>query len=150
MINKLKSSNIRYIRAVLAFETACVILLVLYSHSFWSLICTDGYKTCLSNSLTMTPLNFLILSLFRPFTFAPQVYLTYLAGHTFSPPILSIMLIIGGSLLSTTLMYGIGRILSRRWAIQWLRTNMPETLRLFQYHDFKIVLGLRISSWRLI
>lgn len=138
-----KETFAKYIRVVVIFQLLVVLGLALYSYFFWHLICGDNYKTCLADGIVMKPTTFILLSILRPFVFTPHIFMSYLAGQTFSPIVATLLTAIG-STLSYTVMYGIGRLISQKFSINWMKANIPETLRLFQYHDFKIVLATRL------
>ncbi len=133
----------KQVRAVLIFEGLILTGLGLVSYFFWRGVCDDTLKSCLADGATAKVLTFLALSLIRPLVFTPILFVEVLAGDAFGPYWGTLLNAIG-CVLSGILVWGIAKLLGRKLAKPWLKSNLPATFKFIHSQDYKLVFASRL------
>ncbi len=142
-------SYARQVRAVLLIELAILTFAFVVALSFWTNLCDGGtLESCLATAnadgtLTKSPLTFLLLSAVRPFVFTPFFFVAAIGGNAFGP-VLGAILTALGSVLSCLAVFGITKLIGRRLAKPWLRSNLPATFKLLRSQDYKLAFAMRL------
>ena len=99
--------------------------------------------SCLTGEHLPRVIGFLLLSMIRPFIFTPLIFMALLSGKTFGPWLGTLMTTLG-SLLSCLSVFGIGKMLGKRFTKPWLRSNLPATFKFIRSQDYKVVFAARL------
>ena len=135
--------HFKQIRAVLAVELAILACLFVFAFIFWHQLCSNSLDSCLVEDGSPRVITFLVLSAIRPFVFTPLAFIAILSGKAFGPW-LGTLLTAVGSLLSCLSVFGIGKLLGKRYTKPWLSTNLPATFKFIRSQDYKIVFAARL------
>lgn len=128
---------------VLLIEALIVAGLMFVSTFFWTSICGDSLKSCVSYDTALGPITFLLLSALRPFVFTPFFFMGMIAGPAFGTLHGAAYTLIGG-LASTVIIASIGRILGKQLVTPWMTANLPQTSEFIRQQDYKIAFFLRL------
>lgn len=128
---------------MLAVELAILACLFVFAFFFWHQFCSDSLDSCLAGDQGPRVITFLILSAIRPFVFTPLAFMAILSGKAFGPW-LGTLLTAVGSLLSCLSVFGIGKLLGRRYTKPWLSNNLPATFKFIRSQDYKAVFAARL------
>ena len=128
---------------VLLIEALIVAGLMFVSTFFWTSICGDSLKSCVSYDTALGPITFLLLSALRPFVFTPFFFMGMIAGPAFGTLHGAAYTLIGG-LASTVIIASIGRILGKQLVTPWMTANLPQTSEFLRQQDYKIAFFLRL------
>lgn len=135
--------NSKQFRIVLIAELIMLSIMALTAYGSWELICDDTWRSCVAEGDESGWLNYLILSVFRPFLFTPILVMAMIGGEVFGDPMGAVMAALGAT-LSAIPIYIAGDYLGRKLVRPWLRCHLPSSWKLIQTHDYKIVF---ISRW---
>lgn len=130
-------------RAVLAIELLLLTMIALVAYGFWRTLCDTSLESCLATGPIAKPTTFILLSIIRPFVFTPLFFVAVVAGKSFGPVTGALLTTIGG-LLSTLVVFFAVRILGKKLAKPWLRSNLPATFRFIHSQDYKIIFAARL------
>jgi uncharacterized membrane protein YdjX (TVP38/TMEM64 family) len=136
-------SYAKQVRAVLIFEAVILAGLGLISYFFWRQVCDDTLQSCLADGTTAKVFTFLMLSFIRPLVFTPILFVNVLAGDAFGPYWGTLLNAIG-SVTSGLLVWGLAKLLGRRLAKPWLKSNLPATFKFVHSQDYKLVFATRL------
>lgn len=113
------------------------------AYGFWGWLCAGGLDSCIASGPIAGPMTFLLLSAIRPFVFTPLLFVAIVGGRTFGPWGGALLTAIG-ALLSCLWVFAIVKVIGRRLAKPWLRSNLPATFKFIRSQDYKIVFALRL------
>jgi uncharacterized membrane protein YdjX (TVP38/TMEM64 family)/pimeloyl-ACP methyl ester carboxylesterase len=136
-------SYAKQVRAVLIIELLIILSACLIAFLFWTNLCDTSLKTCVSSGAVLGPAGFLLLAALRPLVFTPFLFVAILGGDVFGPywgTLLSAL----GAVASAMIVFGITKLVGKRLAKPWLRSNLPATHKLIRSQDYKLVFGLRL------
>jgi uncharacterized membrane protein YdjX (TVP38/TMEM64 family) len=133
----------RQFHTVFLIEIGIIAVAVMISVSFWNVLCDDTLASCLGQETKNKPAIYLFLSIFRPFLFTPVSFYSILAGKSFGP-ILGALLAATSIVISTAVIYALGKLIGRFIVNPWLSSNLPQTLKFLRSQDWKIVLATRL------
>ncbi len=139
-------SYLRQIRAVLLIELAILVALGLFVYGVWHQICGSGLQECLAKKDSIGFGTLAILALLRPFLLTPSTFFNVVAANQFG--------FFGGvffgllsTMLSTTLVFFLGKLIGKKLVTPWLRSNLPQTHQFIRSQDYKIVFFARLISF---
>ncbi len=133
----------RQFRAVLVIELLILVFVGLVSFGFWNLVCDENLQSCLGQETRAKPGIFLLLAIVRPFLFTPVTFYSIIAGQNFGP-IWGALLAAVSVVISTAVIYGLGKLIGKNIVNPWLSSNLPQTLKFMRSQDWKIVLSTRL------
>lgn len=136
-------SYARQLRHVILVEIAIVAIAFAIAYGFWGQLCSGGLDSCIAAGPVAGPLSFLLLCIVRPFVFTPVLFVAIVGGRAFGP-LAGALLTAIGSTLSCLCVFGIVKLVGKRLAKPWLRSNLPATFKFIRSQDYKIVFALRL------
>lgn len=136
-------SYTKQVKAVLVVELTIIACAFLIAFVFWWHVCDNTLESCLASGMVMKPLTFLLLSVIRPFVFTPLLFVAVIGGEAFGPIGGTIMTSLG-STLSCLVVFGLTKLLGKRLAKPWLRSNLPATFKFIRSQDYKLVFLARL------
>ncbi len=136
-------SYAKQVKAVLVIELTIIACAFFIAFAFWWNVCDNTLESCLASGPLMKPLTFLILSAVRPFVFTPLLFVAVIGGKAFGPIGGTIMTSLG-STLSCLAVFGLTKLLGKRLAKPWLRSNLPATFKFIRSQDYKLVFLARL------
>lgn len=137
------TSYTKQIRAVVAIELTILAIAFTIAVVFWRHVCDDTLESCLANGPVLKVVTFLVLATIRPFVFTPMLFVAIIAGKSFTAPS-AIFLTALGSTGACLMIFGITKLLGRRLAKPWLRSNLPATFNFIRSQDYKVVFATRL------
>jgi uncharacterized membrane protein YdjX (TVP38/TMEM64 family)/pimeloyl-ACP methyl ester carboxylesterase len=136
-------SYAKQVKAVLVIELTIISFAFLIAFAFWWNVCDNTLESCLASGPVMKPVTFLLLSAIRPFVFTPLLFVAVIGGKAFGPIGGTIMTSLG-STLSCLAVFGLTKLLGKRLAKPWLRSNLPATFKFIRSQDYKLVFLARL------
>ena len=127
-------------RTIVFLEIIIICALIGGSYSLWSIYCNGQINTCLQQ---LDYRLFLLLSFFRPFLLAPASMFFMMASNTYGV-FAGILIGSASAILSSVLLFLLGKQLGRKLIHPWLDTNLPQTLTFAKTQDWKILLIARL------
>ena len=132
----------KQIKIVVAIELAMLLGFGLYLGFFWGSLCSGGAEACFGTHPVFGPMMFLLVGALRPLILTPLVVVSALGGLAFGPLVTSLVGTLGAT-LATMLVYYPARWIGERWVRPWLAANLPDTWKLIQTQDYKVVFAAR-------
>ncbi len=131
----------RQLRLILLIEFLIFANIFALVAKFWRGFCGQDLTVCLTH-FHFSANSFLLLSLIRPFLLTPLDVLAAMAGNTFGP-YWGTFLTALGAVFSCTVIFGISRLVGKRFIRPWLAANLPMTFKFMQSQDWKLILATR-------
>ena len=131
------------VRWVIIIELTLVAIAAFIAAMFWTNVCDDSLKSCLSQGPLLEPLSFILLSAIRPLMLTPMWFTAVIGGDVFGS-FWGTLLVAIGNTLSCALVFGITKVIGKRLAKPWLRANLPATLKFIRSQDYKVVFACRL------
>ena len=133
----------RQIRAVFLTQLCVGLGVCLVAYLFWTTLCDDTLASCVATGDVLGPLSFILLATIRPFVFTPMFFIAALGGRTYDG-LFGTLTIALGATLSAAAVFGIAKLLGKRLAKPWLRSNLPATFSFLRSQDYKMVFAARL------
>lgn len=136
-------SYAKQVRAVFLIELAILLTALTIAFLFWTNVCDESLKSCIAEGLVLGPVSFFLLATLRPLIFTPFIFVALVSGDSFGP--------IGGTIMtaitavtSCLIVFAITKVVGKKMANPWLKSNLPATLTFIRSQDYKIVFALRL------
>lgn len=128
---------------MILIEIGIIAIAFVIATLFWANLCSDGLDSCIAQGPIAGPLSFVLLGAIRPFVATPLLFVALLGGRAFGPGWGALLTSIG-SVLACLAVFFIIKLVGKRLAKPWLRSNLPATLQFLRSQDYKIVFALRL------
>jgi uncharacterized membrane protein YdjX (TVP38/TMEM64 family)/pimeloyl-ACP methyl ester carboxylesterase len=136
-------SYAKQVRAVLAIEITLILIAFLIAFVFWTHQCEGSLESCLADGSLAKPATFLLLSAIRPFVFTPLLFVAVIGGKAFGPLGGTVLTALGAT-FSCMAVFGVTKLVGKRLAKPWLRSNLPATFKFLRSQDYKLVFASRL------
>lgn len=131
------------VRAVFGFLLLIGLSAMTIATLFWYSVCNGELGQCLGDGRPLTLLEFLAVATIRPLVFTPITFTAIIAAKAYGTIFGGLLAAFGG-LLSTIVIWSIGKFIGRRIVRGWFMANLPTTSKAIRDNGGKIVLISRL------